>query len=345
MADIIVSANAIITHQLPGGGVRDIIRFVLIAWALSRTNFSTKFLLYLALASIVGTIFTLAYSYYSTGGVLKELHSVGHINHSAIFLLITYSISLSLLLFDFKSLNLSQKAFLIFTTIVLFSATVDSNSRSTFGLIVFVTIIQFLYLLFRIKKTHLTIGFFGLMFCIGFLFIQNPPEALQRIQSQGIVSLDHSHRTKINNFSYYAFTKTPLLGIGFGNYSKLEIKEIQNLIIQDKGIFDSNLYATASHSHNVYFNYLLSGGILIFSIFIWFWLYIFWIILKLLSNKEKVWIVAASFSVVSINLGIGFVNTTLHHEHAILSMFILGLLTSTYRQTMMSNNQIKLKVK
>jgi len=109
LADIIVSANAIITHQLPGGGFRDIIRFVLIGWALSRTNFSKKVFLNLALASIVGTIFTLAYSYYSTGGILKELHSVGHINHTAIFLLISYSISLSLFLFNFKNLNLSQR--------------------------------------------------------------------------------------------------------------------------------------------------------------------------------------------------------------------------------------------
>tara|TARA_B110000008_G_C16827642_1_gene507200 strand:- start:210 stop:338 length:129 start_codon:yes stop_codon:yes gene_type:complete len=32
-----------------------------------------------------------------------------------------------------------------------------------------------------------------------------------------------------------------------------------------------------------------------------------------------------------VNIGIGFVNTTLHHEHAILSMFVLGLLIGQYR--------------
>jgi hypothetical protein len=31
-------------------------------------------------------------------------------------------------------------------------------------------------------------------------------------------------------------------------------------------------------------------------------------------------------------LGIGFVNTTLSHEHAILSMFVLGLLLSKDRE-------------
>ncbi len=34
-----------------------------------------------------------------------------------------------------------------------------------------------------------------------------------------------------------------------------------------------------------------------------------------------------------VNLIIGLVNTTLHHEHAILSMFVLGLLISQYRMS------------
>jgi len=33
-----------------------------------------------------------------------------------------------------------------------------------------------------------------------------------------------------------------------------------------------------------------------------------------------------------VDLGIGWVNTTLHHEHAILSMFVLGLLIAQFRK-------------
>ena len=90
LADIFVSINAIITHQLSGSNFRDIIRFVLIAWVLSRIYFPKEKLRELALISVIATVITLAYSYYSTGGILKELHSVGQINHTAIFLVITY---------------------------------------------------------------------------------------------------------------------------------------------------------------------------------------------------------------------------------------------------------------
>jgi hypothetical protein len=34
-----------------------------------------------------------------------------------------------------------------------------------------------------------------------------------------------------------------------------------------------------------------------------------------------------------VNLGIGWFNTTLHHEHAVLSMFVLGLLIAQFRKS------------
>ena len=121
LADIFISINAVITHQLSGSNFRDVIRFVLIAWVISRINFPKEKLRELAIISVVASLITLAYSYYSTGGILKELHSVGHINHTAIFLAIAYSISLSLLLFAFHSLKNYQKIILLISTIVLFS--------------------------------------------------------------------------------------------------------------------------------------------------------------------------------------------------------------------------------
>jgi hypothetical protein len=331
LADIFVSINAVITHQLSGSNFRDVIRFVLIAWVLSRIYFPKQKLFELALISVIATVVTLGYSYYSTGGILKELHSVGHINHTAIFLVIAYSISLSLFLFDFHNLQKYQKIILFLTTIVLFYATVDTGSRASFGLIIIITIVDMICLLVKYRKLSTFLFFFGLVSFIGFLFIQNPPHALKKILTTDHILQDDS-RDRIRNFSYYAFKTNPLFGIGFGNYGQLKIEDIKDEIIKDKGVINVSEYLPGSHAHNVYYTYLVSGGLLIFSIFIWFWLYIVWIIFKLKSTKENDWIVLSSISVLLINLGIGWVNTTLHHEHAILSMFVLGMLISEYRR-------------
>ena len=280
---------------------------------------------------MIATVITLAYSYYSTGGILKELHSVGHINHTATFLAIAYSISLSLLLFDLHSLKNYQKIVLFISTIVLFSATIDTGSRAAFGLIIIITLVDFIYLIIKHRKLSMFFLLFGLVCCVGVFFIYNPPKALDRILAKDHILQDEV-RDKIRNFSYYAFKTNPLFGIGFGNFGQIKKDDIKAEIIKDKGVYNSNEYLPSSHAHNVYYTYLASGGLLIFSIFLWFWLYIVWIIFKLWSSKENDWIILSSISVLLINLGIGWVNTTLHHEHAILTMFVLGMLISEYRR-------------
>ena len=331
LVNIFVSINAVIVHELSGRNFRDVLRFVLIAWVLSRIYFPKEKLIELALISVTATIITLVYSYYSTGGILKELHSVGHINHTAIFLVIAYSISLSLLLFDFHSLKNYQKISLLISTIVLFSATIDTDSRAAFGLIIIITLVDFIYLLIKYRKLSTFLLLFGLVSCVGVFFINNPPKALDRLLAKDHILHDVT-RDRMRNFSYYAFKTNPLLGIGFGNYSLIKIDDIKAEIIEDKGVFNASEYLPSSHAHNVYYTYLVSGGLLIFSIFLWFWFYIVWIIFKLRSSKENKWIILSSISILLINLGIGWVNTTLHHEHAILSMFVLGMLISEYRR-------------
>lgn len=362
LADIFVSINAIITHQLPGDNFRDIIRFVLIAWVLSRTNFSKERLTQSALVAVVAVSVTLIYSYYSGHGELKELYSVGHINHTAIFLVISYTISLALLLFNFNNLNSYQKITLVVTTIALFFTTIDTDSRAAFGLLIIITLLNFLYLLIRVTKLSLVVRFVGVVAFIGILFTLQNPGAVKKVQdripidfetinliffiedgnSLGIdfkyinhafkEALKDSEREKIREFSFYAFKTNPLLGVGFGNFDKIEMDDIKGSILKDKEAFDGDLYFPSSHAHNIYYTYLVSGGLLIFSIFAWFWFYIVWAIIKLITRRENEWIVLSGIGVVLVNLGIGWVNTTLHHEHAILSMFVLGLLIAQFRK-------------
>ena len=352
LADIFVSINAIITHQLSGSGFRDIIRFVLIGWVLSRTNFSKERLTQSALLAVLAVIVTLIHSYYTGHGELIELESVGHINHTAIYLVMTYAISLALLLFNFNNLNSYQKITIVVTTIVLLLTTIDTGSRATFLLLIVITFLNFLYLVIKLKKLSLIIGFVFISTCIGISFMQNPPVALKRIQGQeDIIGLffklgtspNDIVREKVREFSYYAFKTNPLLGVGFGNFGRVEMDDIKDVVLKEKKVFDDKLYERSTHAHNVYYTYLVSGGLLIFSIFVWFWLYIVWVFiqhfvlnsLRIYRNKfqEIEWIVLSGISVVLVNLGIGFVNTTLHHEHAILSMFVLGLLIAQFRKT------------
>lgn len=332
LAAIIVSINAVVSHQFDGGGFRDITRFVLIAWIVSRINFSREKIIQLVLFSILATVVSMIYGYYEGNGELRELHSVGHINHSAIYLLVTYATSLALLLFYFKNLNIYHKIFLSLSSIFFFLSIIDTGSSAAFGILFFITGIYFIYLIIKVKSLTLFLSTLIVSTLIAASLVHNPPWSLVKYLNKGYIFSDAA-RVKINNFSYYSFKANPILGIGFKNYSQINIDDIKKGILEDGGVFDEGLFSGGAHSHNVYFNYLVSGGLLIFSIFVWFWLYIYWIIYKLVTRKETEWILISSISVSIINLVIGWVNTTLHHEHAILSMFILGLLIAKFRKS------------
>ena len=66
------------------------------------------------------------------------------------------------MLFNFKNMSNFQRVVLLISTLILFSATIDTDSRATSGLIVIITLIQFIYLLIRVRKLTMFFLFFGL---------------------------------------------------------------------------------------------------------------------------------------------------------------------------------------
>ncbi|MBT7555654.1 hypothetical protein HN615_01855, partial [Candidatus Woesearchaeota archaeon] len=121
LADIIVGINAVVIHGQPASGSKDIIKFVLVGWAISRSGFGISQFVNLSVTAIIFATIPLAYSYLNcNGGTCVELNSVGHVNHTAIYLLIIYTISLSLLVFNFKNIGNFLRTILILTSVVLF---------------------------------------------------------------------------------------------------------------------------------------------------------------------------------------------------------------------------------
>ena len=103
--NIVVSLNAVITYNLSAGGMNDLIRFLLIVWVLSRHTLTKNQIATLCMVAVFSTAISLIYSYLLCSPEncpsRLELYSVGHVNHTAIYLVIAYSIALSLLLTNF----------------------------------------------------------------------------------------------------------------------------------------------------------------------------------------------------------------------------------------------------
>jgi hypothetical protein len=333
LADIIVGINAIVVHGQPASGSKDIIKFVLVGWAVSRTGFTIRQMIHLCVIAIIFTVLPLGYSYLNCdGSTCIEFNSVGHVNHTAIYLLLTYVLSLSLLVFNFKNIGNLLRTILIVTTIILAYVVIDTHSRAASGLLAVVTLMAMAYSIYYYRNWHSLIISVLLLSFASVMLVYNPPSILNKFIN-GSDLVGDSPRQKIRNFAYYVFKIDPVLGTGIGNFPNFNHDDIKDLVIEDIGSYDEGRFMPFKHPHNIYYAYLTGGGILLLSVFMWFWLQIVNIIYRVNKHSNEKWLVFSSVSLVIAVLSIGWVNTTLTHEHALITMIVLGLIISKDRKT------------
>jgi O-antigen ligase len=95
-------------------------------------------------------------------------------------------------------------------------------------------------------------------------------------------------------------------------------------------LFDEKNYAIQhGHSHSLYLTSLVERGVVGFIVLIVFMAS--WLVTliksyhKLKSSTQGSYMWGSSMSAWIVTCGVGFVNSTFHHEHAILALLFLGL--------------------
>ena len=116
------AAFAGIAHGAEWGGFRSILIWTGFAWLLSRTQYNQKEITWIMWVTILGTLPPLAlglieYMVIHTKDTL-QLHSVGHVNHSAIYLGIILGAALSVTLSIWRDVGLIKRIGLILLPII-----------------------------------------------------------------------------------------------------------------------------------------------------------------------------------------------------------------------------------
>jgi len=334
LIDIIVALNAIYNHDQPGAGFNDVFRYLAFGWIVSRLNLSNievkKITLYFIFFSFVSLIISIYLFGYGTN---LRLNSAGDLNHSVIYLTIVYSISLSYFLFAQPKTNKYQQFLLVVNLLFLFIVIANSLSRAGFGIIIIISLLQIFakILISKNKSRYLIIGF--LFISIMPLAVQNfAPDLIERYVN-GTQLIGDSPRSRIRNMAYYVFKIDPIFGVGMDNFPNYQYDDIKDLVIQEEGSFDKEKLSPFQHPHNIYFAMMVGGGMLMLSIFVLFFIKILLMIYGLRKNIDEMYLSVGVFSIVLMNLLIGYVNTTFANEVALLSMTFIGAFLSRYRQT------------
>jgi len=319
-------------------GFRVFLTAILTGWFLSRADYTNENYRGLFKLIVLGSIPPLAWGLYEYliihSRKTLEIHSVGHVNHSAIYLTMIFGASLcwflSQLNFKEEKENLKWKTILLgVLSLIFFICLIIGESRGAFGV---AAILGLSIFVLAAKNTKIKIlGGVSIITIILLAIILKASIIQKQIYNQEANNTLGS-RDKVWNVSIEASRFYPLLGIGMSNWHFISVDQLKKSVEARGEIFNRDIYAFPGHSHNFYLTALVERGmvgLVVTFIFMIAWARQLAQTFKLVKkSSEATYLWGGSLSAWVATFGIGFVNTTFHHEHAILACLFLGLYLS-----------------
>lgn len=338
----VVTLNTVISYGYDAEGFRDIFRTVAIGFVIATfatVKVNEKTLLFVTLMGAVLALFWGIYERFYTDVLVVELNSVGHPNHSSIYLQLCLSMALPIMLFSESKLwfKLALTPFLL----LLMLGILMMESRAVIaamGLVILFSV----FAAVMIRKWWVLYGLVVCLvlslFTVGNVY-ENIVEKHQFWIDEHLNDKDGhlTPRRQINTMSIFIAKEFPVLGIGFENYTDFTQNKLRPML-EEKGEELPNVvegWLLGMHPHNTYFDHLTASGIIGFSVFVIF----FGIVLRHLwryrpqktSGRWQVesrWL-SVAFITFSI-LTIGLFNSSFRHENALLTIILLTYFLTRY---------------
>lgn len=318
-------------HSSEWGGANDILRYGSIFWAIKRSGYSRTELLWLAIAVAFSTAIALGYGLWNlfvahTRQAL-QLNSVGHVNHSAIYLAISYGALLSLVLAFWRKSNVGIRILGLLLTSLFAVSIFVSASRGAVGVALLTTLILGFAWLRRSKYPLIMLLVAGTLLTGGAYMTK--VEVVQKQEANVKAGIILSYRDVIWRTALVAWRKFPMFGVGMHNYNQISMDKVQTWLEESGKPYVESEYGGISHAHSLYMNSLAERGLVGMTVLLSIllsWLY--WLVrfAPKGNDEDLAWALwGGSFSAWFVTVGVGLVNTTLHHEHAILSVMLLGM--------------------
>ena len=316
--------------------VGDVLRYVSLGWLLTRSRMEEKHLILLLGAALAGAMLAAMIGWWQWRIVgskpMLELHSVGHTNHSAIYLCMVALGTLGSLIAAWNRLangwRMTLIAALLFLTWLL--ATGESRGALVAYVIGFAAIVVFA------APARWGLRILALFVVLIVTALVTQPYLIDKSISQltsSAMTTKTSYRVELPRTALIAAEMKPLTGIGPRNFGQMTAERVAAHLERSGKPFEPERYYHSSHAHSLYFNTLAERGIVgSLSLVLLCVSWMIWLRRERLfqSVSERVVRNVGFAAFITIFIA-GAFNTSLHHENALLAMFALGLVGSVMR--------------
>jgi O-antigen ligase len=324
---------------LPGNAwskTGDLALTALLFWMVVRAGYGEREARWVIRALVAATLVGLAVGYARLwSGVGKsgdlQLNSVGHVNHSAIYMAIVTGALASWVLACWQSWSWLLRGLACAALSFMLVSLVVTASRAAVG-------VGFLMLLLLglawWPRWRAPLAAALLVSSVGAALAVGLDTGLVRKQVENEANQNVlSYRDGIWRMGLAAWEKYPWFGVGKDNYGRVTHEMVKAWRAEAGKPYAEADYVRFPHAHSLYVNTLAERGVvglvslaavLLFSL------------AALLRHRPRpsdgdlawlLWGGAASAWI--ITCGVGLVNTTLHHEHGMLAALLMGLWLST----------------
>jgi O-antigen ligase len=319
-------------HHKEWNGALDLLRYGSVLWLLKRSRFDDHELAVLWGALAVGAVAALAHGYWRlevTGQRrFLELKSVGHVNHSAIYLAILLGATVSVAAAYWRRLGPSGRAGASVLLALFAVSLFEMKSRTAIGVALALVVLLGVAWWPRAR----TVAIFTLLAVASAVVVAVVArvEVVKKHEDRTAEGNVLAYRAQIWNTARAAWLRFPLFGVGMDNYSVIEPDAVRQWRAEAGKPFDEKTFVVKSgHGHSLYYNTLAERGTVGFAALAAVLLAWAWRLARRYPGRaggDRIWALwggALSAWFVTVLAGVG--NTTLHSEHALLSVILFGL--------------------
>ncbi|MBC7803156.1 MAG: O-antigen ligase family protein [Candidatus Parcubacteria bacterium] len=314
----------------------DVATHVLLLWLVMRGGYSERELRWFLGALVASTIAGLAYGYWriwsgaGKSGTL-QLHSVGHVNHSAIYLAVMVGVCVSWLFARWQAWPPGRRASGLAIALLVTTSLAVTASRGAIA--AGFALVLLLAAAWWPRWRGALLGSVAAATIAAALLVGLGAEVVRKQLDNAAAGNVLSFRDGIWRMGLAAWEKYPWFGVGKDNYGRITPDRVREWRTEAGREYDASRYVQFPHAHNLYVNTLAERGAVGFAGVAA--LLVAWLV-SLLRYRPRpdagdfAWLAwGGAAGAWLVTAGVGIVNTTLHHEHGQLVVLLLGVWLST----------------
>ena len=298
----------------------DIVRYGGVLWLMKRTRFTERQIELVMAALVAAVVIGLAMAYARVAAldatqtgreiVRLELNSVGHVNHTAIYLAIMLAVCVSWLFTGRHRVVMSAASLLVLVSTFVAASRAGVGA----GLLAIGVLAAFWW-----RRSRLPVAIaVALLLVTAAVNMLGGAEVFERHEAVVHSGNTLAFRDRAWNLAIATWQQYPLFGVGMDNFALVSRAQ--------SGDRYSSLFP---HAHSLYLNTLVERGLvgaLPVALVLLAWAAALMRRLPRASDGDVDWLVwGAALGAWLVTAVAGLVNTTLHHEHGLLAMVLLGL--------------------